>query len=91
MHLYKYDSLDVNSIANYCDFDLKIFIPSLRGLFLKGEKTGLKTALIRLYFQTITFGKAKIYYVQKGENLVHTLLLFLPALSFRLWANMIWK
>jgi len=72
MHLYKYDSSDVNSIANYCDFDLKIFIPSLRGLFLKGEKTGLKTALIRLYFQTITFGKAKIYYVQKGENLVHT-------------------
>ena len=73
MHLYKYNSSDVNNIADYCDdFDLKIFIPSLRGLFLKGEKTGLKTALIRLYFQSITFGKAKIYYVQKGENLVHT-------------------
>lgn len=54
------------------DINVKEFTPSLRGLFLKGEKFGIKTICIRLLFQVMTLGKARIYYVQNGNDILHT-------------------
>lgn len=74
MYLYKIDSTDVKNMPmDSCnEIDLKVFTPSLRGLFLKSEKIGIKTACIRLLFQVMTFGKAQIYYVQSGNDIIHT-------------------
>lgn len=74
MYLYKIDSKDVKNMPmDSCnEIDLKVFTPSLRSLFLKSEKIGIKTACIRLLFQVMTFGKAQIYYVQSGNDIIHT-------------------
>lgn len=74
MYLYKIDSKDVKNMpmASCNEIDLKVFTPSLRGLFLKSEKIGIKTACIRLLFQVMTFGKAQIYYVRVGNDIIHT-------------------
>lgn len=74
MYLYKLDSTDAKKMPmDSCDgIDLKVFTPSLRGFFLKGEKTGIKTACIRLLFQVMTLGKAQICYVQSGNDIIHT-------------------
>ena len=74
MHLYNIDYTDVKNMPmNSCDeIDLKVFTPSLHCLFLKGEKVGIKTALVRLLFQVMTLGKAKIYYVQRENDIIHT-------------------
>lgn len=57
---------------SFDEIHLKVFTPSLRDLFLKGEKIGIKTACIRLLFQVMTLGKAQIYYVQSGNDIIHT-------------------
>lgn len=74
MYLYKLDAQDAKKMpVESCDeIDLKVFKPSLRGFFLYGEKTGIKTACIRLLFQVMTLGKAQIYYVQSGNEIIHT-------------------
>lgn len=49
-----------------------IFTPTLRrGLLLPGEARSIKLIGVRLLFQIITLGKAKIFFVSEGENLVH--------------------
>lgn len=74
MYLYKFDTADVKKISTDSnnEIEVKEFSPSLRKLFLKGEKVGIKAICVRLMFQLITFGKACVYYVQSGEKLVHT-------------------
>jgi len=42
---------------------VKSFVPFLGKLYLPGEKKNMKTTLVRLYFQAMTLGKAKLYYV----------------------------
>lgn len=74
-YLYKFDSSSVKSISvgSHDDIDLKVFTPSLRKLAIKGENVGGgKTLLVRLLFQILTFGKTKIYYVQDGNQILHT-------------------
>lgn len=74
MYLYKIDSTDVKNMPmdSSDEIDLKVFTPSLHGFFLKGEKIGIKTVCIRLLFQVMTLGKAQIYYVQSGNDIIHT-------------------
>lgn len=74
MYLYKIDSKDVKNMPmDSCnEINLKVFTPSLRGLFIKSEKVRIKTALIRLLFQVMTLGKAQNYYVQSGNDIIHT-------------------
>lgn len=74
MYLYKIDSTDVKNMPkdSFDEIDLKIFTPSLRGFFLKGEKIGIKIACIRLLFHVMTLGKVQIYYVQNGNDIIHT-------------------
>ena len=74
MYLYKIDSSDVKNMPNDSidEIDLKVFTPSLHGIFLKGEKPSIKLFLIRLMFQVMTLGKAQIYYIQNGNNIIHT-------------------
>lgn len=57
------------------NFEIKEFTPSVLGgrYYLAGEKRNLKTTLVRFYFQLMSFGKAKILYVQDDAGeLVHT-------------------
>ena len=53
------------------DLDLKVFVPSVKnGFAIQGEKAfSLKSLLARISFWTLTFGKAKIYYLtdEHGE------------------------
>ena len=74
MYLYKIDSKDVKNMPmdSFDEIDLRVFTPSLRGFFLNGEKIRIKTAFIRLLFQVMTLGKAQIYYVQSGNDIIHT-------------------
>lgn len=74
MYLYKINSTDVKNrpIESHGEIDLKVFTPSLRGLFLKGEKAGIKAACARLMFHALTLGKAQIYYVRSGNDIIHT-------------------
>lgn len=73
-YLYKVDSADIKNmpIDDCGDIDLKVFTPSFRGIFLKGERTGFKVACMRILFQIQTLGRAQIYYVQSGSDIVHT-------------------
>ena len=50
--------------------------------FLKGEKNGIKTVYIRLLFQVMTLGKAQIYYVQSGNDIIHTSYVVLACAKF---------
>lgn len=74
MYLYKIDSKDVKNMPmdSFDEIDLRVFTPSLRGFFLNGEKIRIKTAFIRLLFQVMTLGKAQIYYVKSGNDIIHT-------------------
>lgn len=74
MYLYKIESTDVKNMPldSSDEIDLRVFTPSLRGFFLKGEKTGIKKACTRLLFWVMTLGKAQIYYVQNGNTIAHT-------------------
>lgn len=56
------------------NFEIKEFTPSVfGGYYLEGEKRSLKTTIVRILFQLMSFGKAKILYMKDdvGE-LIHT-------------------
>lgn len=74
MYLYKIDSANVQNMPlnGGDDIDLKVFTPSIRNFFLTGEKFEIKKLSVRVMFQILTLGKAKIYYVQSGKEIVHT-------------------
>lgn len=44
-------------------FEIKTFAPLPWRLYLPGERKSWKTSLVRLYFQAMTFGKARLFYV----------------------------
>ena len=52
--------------------DVKIFTPTIPKLILPGEIWDLKKILTRLFFQIISKGKAKIYYISDGDKIKHT-------------------
>ena len=74
MYLYKFESCDVNGVLfdSRAEIDLKVFTPSLKGFFLKGEKFNIKTFCVRILFQVMTMGKAQIFYVKSGNDIAHT-------------------
>ncbi len=51
---------------------IKVFTPKLWRPMLGTERKDVKSIAVRLVFQLTTRGKARIYYVCDGENLVHT-------------------
>lgn len=52
---------------------VKVFRPRLfGGLMLSGEMRSIKQLFARLFFQTITVGKARVFYVSDGDSLMHT-------------------
>lgn len=59
-------------VADCDEINLKVFTPSIRGFFIKGEKVNMKILCVRLVFQLITLGRARIYYIQDGSDIVHT-------------------
>lgn len=73
-YLYKLEALNANRISVTNDKpEIKTFTPTLFNLHMNGEYISFKTAFVRLHFQAITFGKAKIFYAENPEgNLVHT-------------------
>lgn len=53
-----------NKISNVVMYDeVKIFSPSLFKMFLKGERKTFKRGIVRCWFQIITLGKAKLYFI----------------------------
>lgn len=73
-YLYKLESKDLRPIREFeYDINLKEFTPSIRNFLLPGEKKTLKTICVRILFQGLTLGSARLFYVQ-GENgdLIHT-------------------
>lgn len=51
---------------------VKQFAPAPFHLWIKGERRNSKTALGRLYFWLITFGRFRIWYLQDGPEVIHT-------------------
>lgn len=74
VYLYKIDSADVrNTVTDSCnEIELKVFKPSFKGFFLKGERIGMKIFCVRLLFLILTLGKTEIYYVKSGNDILHT-------------------
>ena len=64
--------------------DTKIFVPSIKnGFFMRGEKGTLKNLMVRVVFWVITFGKAKIFYVNDNSgSLMHTSYVVTPCYKF---------
>ena len=73
-YLYKFESWEsFHKNKNDCDIDIKEFKPSIQGVSLPGEKFGLKKFCVRILFQIMTRGGAKLFYVaDKDGNLMHT-------------------
>ena len=63
---------------NFCEkvnneFDIFEFRPSIRKTRLKGEAKNIKVSIVRIWFQIMTFGKAKLLCaVNKNGNVMHT-------------------
>ena len=70
-YLYCYkgsQGVDVEETIS-CD----VFTPGIcKGLLLPGETGGVKKIGARLLFQILTLGKAKVFFVADGGNLMHT-------------------
>lgn len=47
--------------SGFIGFEIAEFSPSLFKVYLEGEKHNFKTTFVRLYFQLMTFGKAKLF------------------------------
>ncbi len=71
---YLYKKTKKNDESEFSgELTVEVFTPKiLCKLTLKGEKKSFKLLAVRFWFQIITHGKAKIYYIRQGENLVHT-------------------
>ena len=55
------------------DFIVHEFRPTLFNCYLHGENRNIKTFLARMFFQTVTFGKSKIFYVTNDDDkIMHT-------------------
>lgn len=55
------------------NFAVEVFIPKIWKLFADGEKVDAKTALVRIMFQCMSFGRAKIFCARDERgNLAHT-------------------
>ena len=70
-YLYK-KSKSRSAEENINSIEVNIFVPKLFRLTLPGEDKSLKLKLLRILFQTATFGKAKIYYVEQDGKIAHT-------------------
>ena len=59
------------------------FTPTPFHLFIKGETKNLKSALVRLSFWLMTFGKAKLYYISSPSGkIMHTSYVLPKCLKF---------
>lgn len=55
------------------EFDVLEFRPSIGKIYFKGETKSIKVTIIRIWFQIMTFGKAKLVCaVNKTGNIMHT-------------------
>jgi len=55
------------------NLNVEIFIPRIwRGLILPNEKKSFRLICVRLVFQLMTHGRARIYYATQNGELVHT-------------------
>lgn len=72
--LNKQECTDNNSYdMQDADFIVQEFRPTLFNCYLHGENRNIKTFLARMFFQTVTFGKAKIFYVANNDDeIMHT-------------------
>lgn len=52
--------------------DISSFTPKMGELTLRGEKISLKLLAVRLLFQIMTRGRARVFYVRRNGKLVHT-------------------
>ena len=74
-YLYKFEPKATGEINNNVDdIEVKVFVPSIwTGLYLPGEEVLFKTLCVRILFQLMTLGKAKLFYVMnESEKLMHT-------------------
>ncbi len=60
-------------ILEHNDLSVEVVTPTIRGgLIIQGEKKNLKLLAVRLWFQCITLGKAKLFCYRQNGELVHT-------------------
>ena len=72
-YLYYYKTTQRSNNANKSNnIKCNVFTPKIGRLFFPGELRSIKLIGVRLLFQTITLGKAKIYVVSDGRDLIHT-------------------
>lgn len=69
--LYKKQSCN-DEVMFQDDLDIEVITPTIRRLFIEGEKKSIKLLAARLMFWIITFGKAKLYCYRQGGELAHT-------------------
>ena len=71
--LYCYKKTEhIDNQKTQADSDVRVFVPKIRQLLLSGEARSAKAAISRLLFQRTSRGKAKIYYLNDGDELMHT-------------------
>ena len=71
-YLYKKNGSKIENVTDDF-FEIRSFVPHPFKIFLAQEKKNLKTALARLNFWCLTYGKAKIYYVlSENDKIMHT-------------------
>ena len=73
-YLYQYRVREhISGIKRETDVKCSMFKPSFsNGILLPEEQKDLKTIGVRLLFQIMTLGKARIFYVKNENDLVHT-------------------
>ena len=54
------------------DIEILRFIPDIFHIQIANEKIPLKSKLVRIYFYILSKKKVRIYYVQCGNNIIHT-------------------
>lgn len=69
-YLYSYKASLESTGGN--GINCKVFTPKLGGLFLPGEVKSAKQFIVRLLFQLMTLGEARIFYVSNECDLIHT-------------------
>lgn len=72
--LYSFKKQDIDYSDIYgADFIVHEFQPTLFKWYLHGENRDIKTFFMRMFFQAVTFGKAKIFYViNDNDQIMHT-------------------
>lgn len=71
-YLYKFEVAPHFGESKKYAIKYDVFTPSMRRWTIPGETIDFKTKLVRFLFWLQTFGKAKIFFIQENEKVVHT-------------------